>query len=135
MTDKQIIIDGIDVSECEYHSLNKNNCSLCSLSNNLICNYKPFCNYKQLKRKEQECEKWKNAYGVKEDALEEAEEYTEELEEKCHKLKQQLDQLKACLTEIKVFSQEVYKLTNRLNRDMALFAKEIIQKINEVEDD
>ena len=60
MTDKQIIIDGVDVSKCEYHSLNKNNCSLCSLSNNLICSYKPFCYYKQLKAKEQECERLKN---------------------------------------------------------------------------
>ena len=56
MENKEIYIDGVDVSGCEYHSLNKNNCSLCSLSNNLICSYKPFCYYKQLKRKEQECE-------------------------------------------------------------------------------
>ena len=43
----------------------------------------------QLKAKEQECGKWKNAYEVKEDALKEAEEYTEELEEKYHKLQEQ----------------------------------------------
>ena len=65
MTDKQIIIDGVDVSGCEYHSLNKNNCSLCSLSNNLICSYKPFCYYKQLLRKEQECEELKKLLKVR----------------------------------------------------------------------
>ena len=56
------------------------------------------------------------------------------LHEQLDQLKAENEKLKQTLTEIKVLSQEVYKLTNRLNRDMALFAKEIIQKISEVED-
>lgn len=47
MTDKQIIIDGVDVSECDERSM----CINCESVTN--------CYYKQLKRKEQECEKLK----------------------------------------------------------------------------
>lgn len=73
MTDKQIIIDGVNVSECEcmmedYQQANnlkggyehiKNVCELGERGSeyyNLFCKYNPNCNYKQLKRKEQECE-------------------------------------------------------------------------------
>ena len=60
MTDKQIIIDGCDVSGCEY--IDKDSC--CNLFEGLIgtpCSSYYFrnCHYKQLKRKEQECEKLK----------------------------------------------------------------------------
>ena len=54
MTDKQIIIDGVDVSGCEYFNRfrnichNKNLCCDCEKNHN--------CNYKQLKRKKQEYE-------------------------------------------------------------------------------
>ena len=58
MTDKQIMIDGIDVSECIFHSLtamgyagyNYCKCFECA------CECHNDCYYKQLKRKEQECE-------------------------------------------------------------------------------
>ena len=57
MTDKQIIIDNIDVSGCEY--IDKDSC--CNLFEGLIgtpCSSYYFrnCHYKQLKRKEQECD-------------------------------------------------------------------------------
>ena len=59
MTDKQIIIDGVDVSECEnlMQGIVLFGCmedrKTCSCMNN------PNCLYKQLKRKEQECNKYK----------------------------------------------------------------------------
>ena len=73
MTDKQIIIDGVDVSGCgciiqDYQRANniegryehiKNVCELGERSAeyyNLFCKDNSNCYYKQLKRKEQECE-------------------------------------------------------------------------------
>lgn len=67
MTDKQII-NGIDVSECIFHSLttmgyagyNYCKCFECA------CECHDDCHYKQLKRKQQECEKYKQTLaGVK----------------------------------------------------------------------
>lgn len=54
---KELIIDGINVNECEFYGYD----GICKLYSGSICskdcsNY-PNCNYKQLKRKEQECEK------------------------------------------------------------------------------
>ena len=60
MTDKQIIIDGVDVSGCKNFS-----CGKCEEENKIPitinhltadCRMYPNCYYKQLKRKEQECE-------------------------------------------------------------------------------
>ena len=79
MTDKQIIIDGCDVSGCphiEYEhkwwdiaGREQNSENVCSLSfdNNadfeedFLCEQNPNCYYKQLKRKEEECEELKEA--------------------------------------------------------------------------
>ena len=58
MTDKQIIIDGVDVSECKYWKGYCRIASLCDYSGHL-CEVTPKCYYKQLKAKEQECEELK----------------------------------------------------------------------------
>lgn len=63
MTDKQIIIDGVDVSKCEYRDWRNFCCCNNSKENEGEervtgrggCKYNPNCYYKQLKRKEQEC--------------------------------------------------------------------------------
>ena len=69
MTDKQMIIDGIDVSGCEKHGetidgITCGNGERIRLANEIITKHKlckdnPNCYYKQLKRKEQECERLK----------------------------------------------------------------------------
>ena len=75
MPDEQIIIDGVNVRECEciiedYYYQQANNLAngykhiknVCELGESgseyykLFCKDNPNCNYKQLKRKEQECE-------------------------------------------------------------------------------
>ena len=70
---KQIIIDGVDVSECDYlikesiyDYCNGEYLTLigkCTCSDNEMCEYNPQCSYKkvlkQLKAKEQECEELK----------------------------------------------------------------------------
>lgn len=69
MTDKEIIIDGVDVSQCVYRMKDEyNTCCCTSTKENegeeritayYGCKYNHNCHYKQLKRKEQECEKLK----------------------------------------------------------------------------
>ena len=82
MTDKeQIIIDGIDVSECIHidewkhcnccNDLIKTvypNATKCHTENDLKCETYPNCNFKQLARKTHECDRYRKA-------LEEIEEY------------------------------------------------------------
>ena len=54
MTDKQII-NGVDVGWCKnYNNANSKDCETL-----YVCNKNPNCYYKQLKRKEQECERLK----------------------------------------------------------------------------
>ena len=59
MTDKEIIIDGVDVSECEFYC--GEYCSLSNDRNECLpfaekCTEYSDCCYKQFKYKEQECE-------------------------------------------------------------------------------
>ena len=59
MTDKQIIIDGVDVSGCEFYT---NGWCCCALLYEEHCKDCSYCMYKlkrQLKAKEQECEELK----------------------------------------------------------------------------
>ena len=59
MTDKQIIIDGVDISGCECYTPNiKMDCLMYPLQSD-ACKNSPNCYYKQLKRKEQEYEELK----------------------------------------------------------------------------
>lgn len=62
MTDKQINIDGCDVSGCMYHRMN-NKMAMCKACNSGVgspyCEYHKDCYYKQLKRAEQKLEKIK----------------------------------------------------------------------------
>lgn len=60
MTDKEKIIDGVDVSECRHSHYGKCEIDYDEWNNEIIryneCQNSPNCYYKQLKRKEQECE-------------------------------------------------------------------------------
>ena len=90
MTDKQIIIDGVDVSGCAYITYRDSENPICSETGQYCKGY-DICYYKQLKRKEQECEELKEKYKwydhYKEQAL-----YNKNL---CNEKSKQLDQLKA----------------------------------------
>lgn len=57
MTDKQMIIDGVDVSECEYYDKNKQ--LLTCVCEEYPCSECHNCYYKQLQRKEQKLDKIK----------------------------------------------------------------------------
>lgn len=58
MTDKQIIIDGVDVVGCEDYGYRGKAGYWCHNYDEPCTDY-PNCYYKQLKRKEQECEELK----------------------------------------------------------------------------
>ena len=64
MENKEIIIDGVDVSGCIYSQKN-NKMPMCRACNSGVgspyCEYHKDCYYKQLKHKEQECEELKKA--------------------------------------------------------------------------
>lgn len=58
MEDKQIIIDGVNVAECEhFEPCTKYTCEISEMT--YCCEEDKNCYYKQLKRKEQECEELK----------------------------------------------------------------------------
>ena len=60
MTDKEMIIDGVDVSGCEHCvKMTKYRCIIQRDVYKYLCEENPNCYYKQLKRKEQECEELK----------------------------------------------------------------------------
>ena len=65
MTDKPIIVDGVDVSGCEYClKMTKYRCAIQRDVYKCLCEENPNCYFKQLKRKEQalnEIEKYLDA--------------------------------------------------------------------------
>ena len=103
MTDKQIIIDGVDVAKCRCFTSewDFNNCG--HICKGTECKYKRLWYKKQLKAKEQECEelkedreRWKSNFNGKVSAIEE--------------LLKQLDQLKQTLAEIKEITECMHDL-------------------------
>ena len=67
MENKEIYIDGVDVSECEYFSSGLGYCTIGLLADDgtHICECEQNCHYKQLKRKVQECEELKETLKTK----------------------------------------------------------------------
>lgn len=62
MADKETIIDGIDVSGCEHCvKMTKYRCIIQRDVYKYLCEENPNCYFKQLKRKEKECEKYEQA--------------------------------------------------------------------------
>lgn len=131
MTDKQIIIDGVNVSECEcmmedYQQANnlkggyehiKNVCELGERGSeyyNLFCKDNPNCNYKQLKRKEKACKEWKEEYRAKVEEL-------NELEEKLLRKEQEYEDLRQyhnkCCEENAKKLEEWLERYNQVSRD------------------
>ena len=89
MTDKKIIINGVDVVGCKYFNRFRSICH----NKNLCCDCEKNqdCYFKQLKRKEQECEELKNEYW--------------KLEQGNDFLAEKNSRLKGCLAEIKEIAE------------------------------
>ena len=118
MTDKeQIIIDGVDVSGCEYYAQ-----GICNIPDVIetydSCIDKGACYFKQLQRKEKECEEVSNEIvelNVKYETVvnlakknADANEYClQELEKENQKLKQALDEIEKIVTLDKTHIEEL----------------------------
>ena len=149
MTDKQIIIDGVDVSGCKYYLFREQqpNGERCCGMGLVDCNGND-CLYKKYKRKEQECERWKDLAEHNGRVCNTRLDKIDELEHNNNDLLNQLDQLKSenkhlndllnqalkelektreTLTEIK----EIAEIRKDDINDW--LAKEILQKISECE--
>ena len=102
MTDKeQIIIDGVDVSECIFLDIVNerlwcDNVNISAIGKSqcpyVDCFKNPDCYYKQLARKTQECENLKKDYKELEQRHDEAFKDFERLKQECEELKTQLMQ-------------------------------------------
>ena len=145
MTDKQIIIDGCDVSGCVQFIQEEKDC--CDLGGN--CKGWTNCYYKQLKRKEQECEELKakcKKYGeINEQETKDYAELKAERDSYIDKYfleSQKLVNFRKVLNKIK----EICNNNDELKGDFNLvdcdkyklgkhnLANRILQKISEVED-
>ena len=141
MTDKQIIIDGVDVSECKYWKGYCRIASLCDYSGHL-CEVTPKCYYKQLKAKEQECEELKEEIDdLKEIIQRHDNDNNALLSEFEDDLVDYYRRYKECLAEIKEICNSVKNIENinslydaKLS-GMFLQANKILQKISEVENE
>ena len=139
MTDKEIMIDSIDVSGCEFlwkERLPRKVCNNGNLDCDCISN--PNCYYKQLKRKEQECELLKGDEKSLLNVIDHLQKQKNEWEEKYNDLGQDFDQLKAknikiykTLTEIKEIADKDFRHTAW--EEYAKQLKQILQKISDVE--
>ena len=152
MTDKQIIIDGVDMSGCKKYEHEIVRCNA-TLKNMCFCGGRcadkknADCYYKQLKRKEQECEELKKYLhkNFKEkdklhliiDRLLDASGYDtntasaedfEDVYENMRYEKQQLDKLKKTLTKIKEICNE-YQNEYILNIGVEILTNRILQII------
>ena len=142
MTDKQIIIDGVDVSGCAYFGSTMFPTKNCTMDSEYLHSCEScYCYYKQLKRaehrivelnktiqaKEQECEelkkdreRWKSNFNGKVSAIEE--------------LLQQLDQLKAELEQEKDWHKTSDEIS-KANSEYTAKLKQTLTEIKEIAED
>ena len=130
MTDKQIIIDGVDVSGCKKYEHEIVRCNA-TLKNICFCGGRctdkknADCDFKQLKRKEQECEELKSD-------LTDLSKIIDCKNGTILTFKEQLDKLKQTLTEIKEIAENVQSFVDiRLEDDVYTEMYKILQKISE----
>lgn len=126
---KEIYIDGTDVSGCEFYSYIESDkyphrctCYKDMYGANMVCDLADCCKncyYKQLKRKEQECEELKEAI----DGLLKIQ---HQLADSCKKYEQALIEIKEIAEQISL-PMGTGKRCNRV-----ILANQILQKINEV---
>lgn len=139
MTKEPIMIDDVDVSECDFYIDSKNlefNCKQTPQS--YFCKNQPNCYYKQLKRKEQECEELNNIItsleNTKEELLTKIDQrkeehiiFTLETRKLVAYYSSKLEQLKQALQEIKDYC-------NKYPQNSIGFKKQILQKCEVIKD-
>lgn len=147
MTDKQMIIDGVDVSGCAYITYRDSDNPICS-ETGMYCGGYDICYYKQLKHKEQESERLEEELddltreigtSLKVEKIE-----IKKLKKECKELKRELMQYEKDVKDLNYFAMklkqtlaEIKGLVNKLidNKGYAETEEDLIlQKISEVED-
>ena len=125
---EEIIIDGVDVRGCKNFS-----CGICEEENKIPrtinhftadCRMYPNCNYKQLKRKEQECEELKKQRQADKGLITSTGKMN-------YQLMQKYGKLENCIIQIKEIAE---KCRNSLyGYDQEKYPKQILQKISKFE--
>ena len=131
MTDKQIIIDGVDVSGCNF-TLERDGKIKCECTHatgfGVICDCESWktCDYKNYKRKEQECEELKS---VRDSWMSKFEQET-----KIRELYQDgLDQLKAENEELTKY-KSLFEKTRNLYNEARMNNYELLDEIKDLKD-
>ena len=129
MTDRQIIIDGVDVNGCEYIGLYKE-CKLkCGSCYPVDCSDNPNCYYKQLKAKEQECWDLKSVRYSWISKCEQEIKTSEFFQDVLADFKAENEKLKQAFGEIKEIAEADFNHT--CWETYARQLKQILQKISE----
>ena len=162
MTDKQIIIDEIDVSKCRHYDDRYGYCEACKDDIDGVsftkCLYEDNCYYKQFKRSEAQCEAMFVSHTDLEKKYKAKEQECEELTSKCSQLEEEIKdwqkeveriqfigsygimdevkkntKLEQTLTEIKT---DILDIREGISYFWVIDkCDKILQKISEVEDD
>ena len=158
MTDKEIIIDGVNVSGCDFYDKNKKYCLTLKMNTRGFKNHSCFsgdfqkciqdskvcpytfcknnhnCYFKQLKRKERECAYWKKANDDKNKLLSKLGcPTTATARREVLVLQQQIDQLNEELKEqTGGLRPELKRLINKICRKYDIEAKTYHEKIVEI---
>lgn len=148
MTDKQIIIDGVDISKCKHYDEIFNYCDqsylgegglLKNTKNPKRCECSPNCYFKQLARKTQECEEFKYKIKYMEEYIKTVENARDEFERENKFSKEEREQAEQKLERIKDIASKVLLNTHNLEQFKdadALFGSllEIYKIIDEMEE-
>lgn len=137
MTDKQMIIDGVDISECEWYS--STYFKPCN-----GCKDEPNCYYKQLQREKQNSQEAIDTSIREFNRAEELKTLLKRKEQECEELRRRITKIFACL--IKANRNEItdtlwvddittlwdyIALTLGIEGDQAQIEEQVLQKISE----
>jgi hypothetical protein len=146
MSDKKIIIDGIDITGCEYYCephckqvVDEDGCYV------FLCAEDKNCHYKKWQRKEQECEEWQAKLAYKESELQNIEETIKPLMKRpddldCYNLElivcafaNEFNQLKAEKKEL-IRYKSLFEKTRDLWNEARMNNYKLLNKIEDLKD-
>ena len=147
MTDKQIMINDVDVSRCDFLAKEDDYCSYsgeyraykgqCGCSDEEMCKDHPNCYFKQLKRKEKECEELREYHNK---CCEEFENEKKELLEKYIQLSRDFYSGKYCnvekckqLDQLKAENEELKTMLKDLSYENQKFCYQIEEQTKQLE--
>lgn len=107
MTDKEQIINGVDVSGCSGYcpELGKYNCIALACNSAAICKQSPNCYYKQLQRRIAECEELKKNNQILCDLYKNVDSCLQKRTEKFDRYRKALDEIeRICLEDVHIFA-------------------------------